>query len=227
MSNCIKRDIKICGIRSCKTIETCLALGVTHIGLITHPESPRFLTPEDVQILMESLSNNNLIKVVLVTVNLPLEQVKTYLVAAKGRITHIQLHGSENIKYIQHLKTFFDGGVIKAVSIENKEDFSVCTIYQKSVSNFLFDCKPTLSDIIPGGNARSFDWNLMKYYTLKIPWFLAGGLNITNIAQAISVTNAPGLDISSGVESRPGVKSDKMIRELVNKVREYDSHPAI
>ena len=129
------------------------------------------------------------------------------------KINYIQLHGNENDEYIKYLKKNRELKIIKSIQIENSKDFQKTKNYQ-NVDYFLFDYKPSKNEL-PGGNAKKFDWKLIKNLEINKLWFLSGGININNINDISRYIIPYGIDISSGVEIKPGVKSNKKIETLV------------
>ena len=131
-------------------------------------------------------------------------------------LKHIQLHGNEDADYINLLKKKFEVKIIKSVGIKNKDDFDKI----KKVLNadyFLFDYKPEISEL-PGGNARKFNWSLLKNVKISKPYFISGGININNVGEIKKIIIPYGIDISSGVEEKPGIKSLNKITKLLEKL---------
>ena len=131
----------------------------------------------------------------------------------------IQLHGSENQLYIDEIKKQFDIKIIKKISIRNTEDLKKISKF-KNIEYLLFDYKPDNNEL-PGGNSKSFDWNLLKGQKIKLPWFISGGINETNIKNIQNILNPNGIDLSSGVEVSKGIKSNSKINNLFKKF--YDN----
>ena len=146
-----------------------------------------------------------------VFVNEPINQIKEIL--KKLKIDYVQLHGEENSDYIAELKKENSIKVIKNIPIRSSEDFLNTKKYC-NVDMFLFDYKP-LEDELPGGNAKTFSWNLISDIKIEKPWFLSGGINIYNINEIKKYTIPYGIDISSGVEDKLGIKSNSKITSLL------------
>ena len=127
----------------------------------------------------------------------------------------VQLHGNENQSYINEIKKKFSLKIIKKVSIKNTEDLHKINNY-KNIDYLLFDYKPNTNEL-PGGNSKSFDWNLLKEKKIDIPWFISGGINQDNIKKLQNILNPHGIDLSSGVEGSKGVKSNNKINNLFKK----------
>ena len=134
-------------------------------------------------------------------------------------LKYIQLHGNEDQLYIDEIKNQFDVKIIKKISINNSEDLKKINKY-KNIDYLLFDYKPNNNEL-PGGNAKSFDWNLLKEQHIKLPWFISGGINETNIKKIQNLLNPNGIDLSSGVEVSKGIKSNSKINNLFKKF--YDN----
>ena len=205
-----KSKIKICGINEIKIIDCCINNGVEYCGLIFYEKSPRFVNLELAKKIINYVYNKKIIPVG-VFVNKPLNEIMKII--KKTCLKHIQLHGDEDNNYIKHLKKEFDLKIIKSIGINNKDDLRKMDDLQLS-DYFLFDYKPKINEL-PGGNAKSFDWSLLQNITINKPWFISGGINIDNIEQINKKLIPYGIDISSGVEDKPGIKSSHKINALL------------
>jgi len=203
---------KICGIKNVDTLICCENNNVNYFGMIFYSKSPRNISFENANILQKKSKSLN-IKGVGVFVNKNINELEELIKNLKLRF--IQLHGSENEQYIKTLKKN-DVTVIKSISINNKNDLSEIYKYQ-SADYFLFDYKPLKSEL-PGGNSKSFDWNLLKNLETDKPWFLSGGVNINNIKQILNDINPFGIDLSSGVEKELGIKDNGIINNFIEKL---------
>ena len=206
-----KSKIKICGVQDIKTINLCIKKNINFFGLIFYKKSPRNIDMTKAIKLVEYAKNKN-IHSVGVFVNESIKNLFEYLLDLN--INYIQLHGNENNNYIKLIKKKFDIQVIKTVSINNKSDFNKLNQYPDA-DFLLFDYKPKTSEL-PGGNAKSFNWNLLKDINVDKKWFLSGGINIKNINDINTYSIPYGIDISSGVEDRPGIKNNKKISSLID-----------
>ena len=216
-NNLIK--IKICGITQKETVNFLVKNSVDYFGLIFYEKSPRFIDLQNATELV-NISKNTELKAVGVFVNYALIDIQKYI--KKLNLKFIQLHGDENELYIKKLKNNNDVTVIKAIGIKSSHDLKLTQNY-KSVDIFLFDYKPKDNEL-PGGNAKTFNWQVTKNINISKKWFLSGGINENNIKKAISMANPYGIDISSGVEKKIGVKSiDKISKllKIIRKVNEY------
>jgi len=131
----------------------------------------------------------------------------------------LQLHGSESVARVSQIKKVFGLPVIKALPISSAEDIAAARAYEDHADLLLFDAKPPKDATRPGGNAESFDWMLLQGLSFRVPWLLAGGLDASNVAEALNITGAPMVDVSSGVEDAPGQKSSRKIRDFIAAVK--------
>ena len=203
--------IKICGIKNIATINCCIKNRVSFFGLIFYNKSPRNISLDNAKILL-NYSKNKKILSVGVFVNKKIEILNTILKDLK--FDFIQLHGIENNNYIKYIKKNNKVKIIKVISTNSIKDLQKVSKYPDA-DVFLFDYKPNNNEL-PGGNAKSFKWSLIKNINLKKPWFLSGGININNIKEINNFAIPYGIDISSGVEVKPGFKSNKKITDLIN-----------
>ena len=198
-------------------IDDAIASGVDYLGFVFFPPSPRSLTPEIASSLMEKRSDD--FKVVAVVVNPSdklLEEITDHLAP-----DIFQLHGSETAEDITNIKQKFNTKIIKAIKISKLEDFEEVSKFDKIADFLLFDAAApeNTTHSLPGGNGISFNWNWLSDASLETPWFLSGGLNISNINEAIKITGATAVDVSSGVEEKAGIKNNKKIIEFMKTVR--------
>ena len=212
-----KLTVKICGMNSQTAVNAAIASGVDYLGFVFFPPSPRSLTPEFASSLMEERSDD--FKVVAVVVNPSdklLEEITNHLAP-----DIFQLHGSETAEDITNIKQKFNTKIIKAIKISKLEDFEEVSKFDKVADFMLFDAAApeNTTHSLPGGNGISFNWNWLSDASLETPWFLSGGLNISNINEAIKITGATAVDVSSGVEDKAGIKNNKKIIEFMKTVR--------
>ena len=208
-----KSKIKICGINEIKIIDCCINNDIEYCGLIFYEKSPRFVNLELAKEIINYVYDKKIIPVG-VFVDKPLNEI--IKVIKKTCLKHIQLHGNEDNNYIKNLKKEFDLKIIKSIGINNKDDLMKMNDLQLS-DYFLFDYKPKINEL-PGGNAKSFDWSLLQNITINKPWFISGGISIDNIKQLNKKLIPYGIDISSGVEDKPGIKSSRKINDLLKIV---------
>lgn len=203
-------DAKICGITSVEALDAAIEGGARFVGFVTYPKSPRFLTMDKLAALAARARGR--VETVLVTVDANDAHIATAVAAAQP--DWIQLHGAEPSNRAAEIRPFARRGLIKAAGIARQEHFQTLTGYYPVVDYFLFDAYAPQGGL-PGGNAVAFDWRIMAGAKLPRPWFLAGGLNPSNVKEAIEVSGAGLVDVSSGVESAPGVKDPLLIAQFL------------
>ena len=200
---------KICGLREKDSLICCEANKVDFFGLVFYEKSPRNINHNKAKQLVE-FSKNLSIKPVGVFVNHKISDLKNIIRLLN--LKYIQLHGEENQSYINEIKKEFKLKIIKKISIKNQSDLNKINDIE-NIDYLLFDYKPK-SNELPGGNSKSFDWSLLKEVTIKLPWFVSGGINESNIKNIQKTINPNGIDLSSGVERSLGIKSNKKINNL-------------
>ncbi len=212
----MKPDIKICGLKTPEAVKRAVDRGATHIGFIFFPKSPRNIEPDIAGKLADPVRGQ--VKVVAVTVDADNDELDEIVDLLKPDV--LQLHGSETPERVLTVKAIYGLPVIKAFAIREAEDLEKIDPYIGIVDRFLFDAKPPKGSDLPGGNGVSFDWTLMQSLDEGVNYMLSGGLNKDNIAEAMLISGAPGIDVSSGVESAPGVKDLAMIDAFFDAVRQ-------
>ncbi len=205
-----KSRIKICGIKDINTLNCCINSKVDFFGLIFFNKSPRNIKINDA-INLVNYSKNKKIFSVGVFVNEKIDNLNNLLKDLK--IDYIQFHGKETNDYIKYIKKNHKIKIIKAISIKNNLDFDNINNFN-SADYFLFDYKPLISEL-PGGNAKKFNWDLIKTIDIDRGWFLSGGVNIDNINDIKNYAIPYGIDISSGVEETYGIKNKLKIQNLM------------
>ena len=204
-------EIKICGINSFESAKACI--GAEYIGFVFYPKSPRFLNAFDAKEISAYLNSNQ--KKVGLFVNADINVIKH--ISDFVNLDMIQLHGDESINDIKKIKDMLKKPIIKALPVSTERDIKNVKKIEEVCDMLLFDAKTNTG--ISGGTGLSFDWNLLKNQILKKKWMLAGGLDISNVKDALSITNAPIIDVSSGVEIEKGVKCEKKIKNLINYLK--------
>ena len=203
--------IKICGIKKIETLKCCIQNNINYFGLIFYKKSPRFVSYESALDLINYSKNKN-ISSVGVFVNENIEYLNKMI--KKLNFNFVQLHGKENDEYIKEIKKNHNTKIIKVISVSTLNDIKKVTKYPNS-DLFLFDYKPSKKEL-PGGNAKKFNWSLLRGIKIEKPWFLSGGININNINDIKDYAIPYGIDVSSGVEEKLGIKNNKKIVSLVN-----------
>ena len=202
--------LKICGIKKLDTLRCCIENNIKFFGLIFYKKSPRNISIKKAIELTEYSKNRNILSVG-VFVNEEIQYFNKLL--KKIRFNYIQLHGLENNDYIKFIKKNNSIKIIKTISIKSKEDFKKIDKYPDA-DIFLFDYKPKKNEL-PGGNAKKFNWNLIKNLKIKRNWFISGGINIDNINDIKDYAIPYGIDISSGVEDKLGIKNNTKINKII------------
>ncbi len=207
----MKFSVKICGLTDIRSVDAAADGGAAFAGFVFYRRSPRFVNAEKAAHLVRKLPRQ--VKSVGLFVNPTDAELETVL--AHARLDMIQLHGAETPARIDRIRLLSGLGVIKAVGVSGARDILAAKVYEDHADWLLFDAKPPKDATRPGGNALAFDWTLLKTYTGKTPWMLAGGLTRANVAVAIKTAGARAVDVSSGVETAPGVKSPSKIRAFL------------
>jgi phosphoribosylanthranilate isomerase len=207
--------VKICGITSNEAADAAVKARADFAGLVFHRKSPRYLDPHQAASLAERLKDR--LRVVALVADAGDEEIAG--IAAVVKPDFLQLHGSETPDRVGAIRSRFGVPVIKALAIADSADFAGAAAYGDAADMLLFDAKAPEASMRPGGHGAAFDWQLLRGRTFARPWLLAGGLNAGNVARAIHVSGAPGVDVSSGVETAPGTKSPDMIRAFTDAAR--------
>ncbi len=208
-------DIKICGLKTPETLDAAVAGGASHVGFIFFAKSPRNVAPE----LAGTLRLVAKGKAQAVAVTVDADDAFLDAVVQAMAPDMLQLHGKEGPERVAHVKARYGLPVMKAFSISEAADLDRIAPWRGVADRFLFDAKPPKGSELPGGNGVSFDWRLLAGLDPSIDYMLSGGLNAANIGDALRLANPPGIDISSGVESAPGVKDTALIEDFFKSVR--------
>ena len=206
---------KICGLSTPDTMDAALAAGAAFVGAVVYPNSPRHIEPLHAATLFERARGRA--RIVAVTVDADDAQLTEIALLLKPDL--IQLHGRETPEQAARARLRTGAGIIKALPIRTAEDFAQAQAWEPLVDHLMFDARPPEGSSLPGGVGARFDWSLLTGRAFRHPWFVAGGLTPDNVAQAIRVSGAPMVDVSSGVESAPGVKDPALIAAFLEAVR--------
>jgi phosphoribosylanthranilate isomerase len=205
---------KICGIYSVAAAEA--AAKADYAGFVFFPRSPRNVTAAQAAFLAGHLPR----RVTRVALVVDPDDAALDALLASFRPDLLQLHGKETPERVAAIRVRARLPVMKAIGVEGPTDLDAAKVYESAADRLLFDAKPPKRDgALPGGNAVSFDWTLLAGRRWARPWMLSGGLAAGNVAAAIRVSGAPAVDVSSGVEDRPGHKSPRLIRRFLAAVR--------
>jgi len=200
-------NVKICGLRSVACIDAAVAAGARYLGFVFFEKSPRHVGLSEAAVLAASVPEG-ICKVALV-VNA--DDAFLDALTLQVPIDMLQLHGSETPARVGEIKARYGLPVMKAVGVADAGDLAALDEYGRVVDQILVDAKPPKGADLPGGNGLAFDWRLIAGRRWPVPWMLAGGLTPDNVAEAIALTGARQVDVSSGVESAPGEKDAGLI----------------
>jgi Phosphoribosylanthranilate isomerase len=208
--------VKICGVTASGPGDAAVRAGADFVGLVFHPKSPRNLGFEAARSLADHLRG----RVRLVTLVADADDEMIAAAVSAVRPDFIQLHGRETPQRASAIKARFGTGIIKAFPVATAADFAPAAAFETIADLFLFDAKAP-EGLRPGGHGMAFDWQLLAGRKFARPWLLAGGLDPDNVARAIAGSGAPGVDVSSGVETAPGIKSSERIAAFVAAARNH------
>ncbi len=199
--------VKICGLTDRDGLRSAIEAGARYVGFVFFPKSPRAVTPQQAAALALEVPPG-VAKVALVV-----DADDDLLDEITGNVAldMLQLHGHETPKRVAEIKHRYGLPVMKAVGVAGSEDLPQLDVYSRVADQILVDAKPPKNADLPGGNGLAFDWRLIAGRRWPVPWMLAGGLTPDNLGEAVACTGARQVDVSSGVESAPGVKDAQKI----------------
>lgn len=204
-------DVKICGLTDAAAVHAAVDAGAAMCGFVFFPASPRNLTPEAARELTKGVPDG----VIRVGLTVDADDALLAEIASMARVDMLQLHGSETPERTAEVRDRFRLAVMKVLPVRGPDDLAAAEAYEGVADRLMFDAKPPEGASRPGGNARAFDWRVLKDQTFALPWLLAGGLTAENLAQAVKASGAVAVDVSSGVEDAPGVKNADKIRAFL------------
>jgi len=207
-------EVKICGLSEPETLQTAISSGARFIGLVFYPPSPRNVSFDTAWNLARAVPTS--VRSVGLFVNPEDEQLERIVTGIQ--LDMIQLHGEESPGRINEIKEQFSMPVIKAIRVASEDDLKDIEGFESAADWLLFDAKPAGAKL-PGGTGESFDWNILKNREFKKPWMLSGGLDESNVKEALSILKPNAVDISSGVEISPGQKDADKIKDFINAVK--------
>lgn len=207
-------DIKICGLKTPEALAAALAGGASHVGFIFFAKSPRNIAPSEAGRLRQSARGRAL----AVAVSVDSDDPTLDAIMEAMQPDMLQLHGSETPQRVVAVRARYGLPVMKAISVRDAADLSAVATYRGVADRLLLDAKPPKGAELPGGNGVAFDWRLLAALDPGVDYLLSGGLNAANVAEALAVAAPPGIDVSSGIESAPGVKDVGMIQEFFRAV---------
>lgn len=210
--------IKICGLSTPTTMITALDAGADMVGLVFFAKSPRHVSFE-VAAELAQIANG---RAQIVALTVDADDALLGAIAEKVGPDWLQLHGMETPERVREIKDRFKLPVMKAFGIRERADLAAVPAYAGIADRILFDSKPPRNAAVPGGSGKRFDWHLLESLDVDAPFMLSGGLDAGNVAEALKITGAHAVDVSSGVESTRGVKDPALIRTFIETVRTID-----
>jgi phosphoribosylanthranilate isomerase len=207
--------VKICGLRTADALDAALEAGADMVGFVFFAASPRHVDRASAQRLAQRV-RGQACKVAL-TVDADDAELEGIIDALKPDL--LQLHGHETSARVRAIKAGFGLPVMKAIAVESRQDLGAIEVYADAADRLLFDARPPRDATRPGGLGRAFDWRLLERLDVELPFMLSGGLDATNVAEALRITRAPGVDVSSGVERAPGDKDPQRIHAFIRAAR--------
>jgi phosphoribosylanthranilate isomerase len=207
--------IKICGLKTPEALDVALEAGADMVGFVFFPPSPRNIGYEAVRPLAARVRGRA--QKVALSVGATDEQLAAIVEALKPDM--LQLHGKETPERVGVVRSRFRLPVMKALPIAEKQDLAPIRLYEKVADRLIFDARAPREATRPGGLGKAFDWRLLENLDCGVPFMLSGGLDAGNVAEALRITRAPGVDVSSGVERAPGEKDPDKIRAFIRAVR--------
>jgi phosphoribosylanthranilate isomerase len=204
-------EVKICGLTDAAAVKAAVEGGAAMCGFVFFPASPRNLTPKQAAELTKGMPEG----VIRVGLTVDADDALLAEIALVAKVNMVQLHGAETLARTNEVRERFGLPVIKVLAVHGPDDLAAAKAYQGVADRLMFDAKPPEDASRPGGNARAFDWRVLKNQTFALPWLLAGGLTAENLAEAVKTSGAVAVDVSSGVEDAPGVKNVDKIRAFL------------
>ena len=208
--------VKICGLKSPEALDVALDAGADMVGFVFFPPSPRHLSYDAARPLGQRVRSRA--RKVALTVDADDATFDALVEALRPDL--LQLHGKETPARVDALKRRFGLPVMKAIPVETVADLAAMTSYAGIADRLLFDARAPREATRPGGLGRPFDWHLLENLDPGLPFMVSGGLDAGNVAEALRITRAPGVDVSSGVERAPGEKDPDKIRAFIRAARE-------
>jgi len=206
---------KICGLSTPEAVDAALSHGAAYLGFVFFPNSPRAVAPADAARLAAPARGRA--GVVALLVDPSADELAAVVETFAPDM--IQLHGRESPERVAAVRATHHRPVIKALGVRQGADLDAAPAYEGVADHLMLDARPPEGSDRPGGHGTSFDWALLAGRRFAAPWFLAGGLTPSNVAEAVRVTGAPLVDVSSGVESAPGVKDAALIAAFLQAAR--------
>ena len=207
--------VKICGLSTHETLDVALDSGADMVGFVFFPPSPRHLTLDVARELGQAVER----RAVKVALTVDADDATLTAVVEALQPDLLQLHGRETPARLREIRQKFALPVMKALPVATSADLAILPDYRDVADRILFDARAPKEATRPGGLGAVFDWHLLENLELQIPFMVSGGLHAGNVAEAVRVTRAGGVDVSSGVERAPGTKDPEMIRAFIRTAR--------
>ena len=211
----MKPVVKICGLSTVATLDAALDAGADMVGFVFFSKSPRHIDWATARALGRQAKGRA--KIVALSVDADDDTLKRIADALAPDL--LQLHGRETPARVKQIGELFARPTMKAIGVAARVDLAQAEAYANVADLLLIDAKPPKDAVLPGGNGRPFDWSLTRDFHAPVPWLLSGGLEPDTVAAAIALSGARGVDVSSGVESAPGVKDPAKIRAFIAAAR--------
>jgi phosphoribosylanthranilate isomerase len=210
-------SVKICGLKTAETVAAAVDHGADLIGFNFFTKTPRYVAPEVAGALGRAVPRG-VLKTGLFVDD---DDARIGAILAAVPLDLLQLHGSETPERVAAIKAKFRLPVMKVIKVRAAADITRAADFAGVADRLLFDAQPPaeMKNAMPGGNAVSFDWSLLRGRRFALPWMLSGGLTIGNLAEAVRISGAPAVDVSSGVEDRPGEKNPNKIKDFLEVAR--------
>jgi len=213
--------VKICGLSTRETLDAALAAGADMVGFVFFPPSPRHISLETARELGQRAAR----RAVKVALTVDADDATLANIVETLRPDLLQLHGKETLARLRDIRAKFGLPVMKAIAVETAADLDRLPGYAAACERILFDARPPKDATRPGGLGAVFDWQLLRGLDPKLQFMVSGGLAADNVAEAVRVTRAGGVDVSSGVERAPGVKDPLMIEHFIRAARSIEELP--
>ena len=208
-------SVKICGLMASEAVDAAVNAGADMVGFVFFPPSPRSLDISEAAALTARVPDS----VTRVALSVDADDALLDRIAADAGVDMMQFHGSEPPERVSEVRERYGLPVMKAVAIAGPDDVARARLYEPVVDRLMFDAKPPKEATRPGGNALAFDWRLIAGESWARPWVLAGGLSADNVAEAIRISGANAVDVSTGVEDAPGLKNIEKIKAFVTAAK--------
>ncbi|HEX5230685.1 MAG TPA: phosphoribosylanthranilate isomerase [Bradyrhizobium sp.] len=217
--------VKICGLSTPETLDTALQSGADMVGFVFFPPSPRHIGLQTARELGQRAKG----RAVKVALTVDADDATLANIVETLRPDILQLHGRETMARLRDIKQAYGLPVIKAMAVETPSDLLPLSGYAAVADRILFDARAPKGATRPGGLGAAFDWHVLENLELAVPFMVSGGLTRENVAAAVGLTRAGGVDVSSGVERAPGVKDPEMIEAFIRTARaiNQDASPAV